>query len=261
MIRATFGLRGSALSVSHGLQLSLESRLRALTASRGSMLFTLTWKLRTTPSGRQICAVRASVRRTSASGFGSWPSPTANNYEQRNQDALGARRAHLKAKHGNGNGFGLTLGNAAQLAHWTTPNANEQDEAPEVKDARNARHRAMGKMKGVGSYKLSTQALLASWATPTARDMRSEHGSAEMMAKRSARPHGKPLSKQVLLVDSGLMPTGLPVEMAKRGLLNPAHSRWLQGYPPAWDVCGVMATASSRKSRKSSSSRISKREG
>lgn len=34
--------------------------------------------------------------------------------------------------------------------------------------------------------------------------------------------------------------------------LNPAHSRWLMGFPPEWDVCAPMETLSCRKSRRNS---------
>jgi hypothetical protein len=55
-----------------------------------------------------------------------WPTPAANEYEQKDQDALMERRAQCKERNGNGNGFGLTLGNAAQLTGWPTPMAGTQ---------------------------------------------------------------------------------------------------------------------------------------
>jgi len=42
--------------------------------------------------------------------------PAANEYEQRNQEALMERRERCKQNSGNGNGFGFTLGNQARLA-------------------------------------------------------------------------------------------------------------------------------------------------
>jgi hypothetical protein len=46
---------------------------------------------------------------------------------------------------------------------------------------------------------------------------------------------------------------GLAAGMESGGQLNPAHSRWLMGYPPAWDDCGVTAMPSSRNKRRNSS--------
>ncbi len=73
----TCGLTGSISSStqSREMSLSLASRLRPRTDSLGSTLFTLTWKDRATPSGRLICALRASGRRTSDSACSSWPTP------------------------------------------------------------------------------------------------------------------------------------------------------------------------------------------
>lgn len=73
----TSGRTGTTSLRSAALQSSLESRLRAKMASHGSTLFKLTWKDRATPSGRLICALRASGRCTSDSDSGSWPTPNA----------------------------------------------------------------------------------------------------------------------------------------------------------------------------------------
>ena len=56
----------------------------------------------------------------------------------------------------------------------------------------------------------------------------------------------------VAQLTSGLTVTGSPAATEKPGQLNPAHSRWLMGYPPEWDACAPTAMPSSRKSRKSS---------
>ena len=107
----TYGRHGSGSSSSADLQRYLASRLPALTRWSGSTLFSLTWKERVTPSGLRICALRASVPRTSDSGFGSWPTPTAN-------DALRYPAYAFKASN-------MTLNHATQLAGWVTPSARD----------------------------------------------------------------------------------------------------------------------------------------
>jgi hypothetical protein len=233
-MRATFGQRGFSSSRSAAFQSSLASRLRARLHTDGSTVFAMTWKEKTTPSGRLVFLLRASARSIFGRGSGSWPTPVVN-------DATGSQYSYSSGNHDRP---ALKLPGAAALAHWTTPNANEQDEAPEVKDARNARHRAMGKMKGVGSYKLSTQAQLATWATPTALDTKG--APSRPYSERGGGKKGQRLDSQV--VHSGPALNGSTAETAKRGQLNPAHSRWLMGYPPAWDDCAVTAMPSSRKS-------------
>lgn len=107
----TYGRRGSGSSSSAALQQYLASRLPALTRWSGSTLFSLTWKERVTPSGLRICALRASVPRTSGSGFGSWPTPTTT-------DAIRFPAYEFKTSN-------VTLNHAAQLAGWVTPSARD----------------------------------------------------------------------------------------------------------------------------------------
>ena len=59
--------------------------------------------------------------------------------------------------------------------------------------------------------------------------------------------------RKTRLLVSGPPATGSPALTAKRGQLNPAHSRWLMGYLIEWDDCAATATPSSRKPQPPSS--------
>ena len=94
---------------------SLASKLAAKTDLLGSTLFRLTWKQRVTPLGLRICALRASVLRTSGSGCTSWPSPST---------ALGGKNERTlegAQKEAERRGWNNDLCVAA-LASWPTPN-------------------------------------------------------------------------------------------------------------------------------------------
>ena len=122
----TFGPTSSTSSASSNLSMSLANRLQAVTQTHGSTLYNLTWKEWDTPSGLCRLRLRASVRRTSESGLIGWPTPAANEFEPKNLQLLIERRERCKASHGNGNGFGLTLGQAAPLfVGWVTPTSRD----------------------------------------------------------------------------------------------------------------------------------------
>lgn len=72
----TYGLHGTGSSKSIILTLCLANRLRARTASLGSTLYRLTWKVKTTPSRRSYSQLVASVRPWVVRGFGLFPCPT-----------------------------------------------------------------------------------------------------------------------------------------------------------------------------------------
>lgn len=92
------------------------------------------------------------------------------------------------------------------------------------------------------------------WRSPAAGDCKMRISNPEMADKRLAS--GKQISLE--LEAHGAISTSSPAATAKRGALNPAHSRWLMGYPAAWDSCGATAMQSSRKERQTSSKPPSK---
>jgi hypothetical protein len=95
---------------------------------------------------------------------------------------------------------------------------------------------------------LDVTAQLASWPTPVVMDANSSarhgymiKGHAGTTMLDAARLAGWP-------TQAGAIAIGSPAGTTNTGQLNPAHSRWLMGYPVAWDDCAPTVTPSSRKS-------------
>jgi hypothetical protein len=239
-------------------------------------LYALTWRDRATPSGRLICALRASARRTSDSGSGllgwptaqarDWKGPQGRFYKDEAIDMPAAAQltgwptpmAGTPARNGN-NEAGNTDSSrkTVELAGWPTPNAtnNGAGEEPMAKV-----HRGLN--PGLNP---ADAARLAGWPTPEAEEARrgyqnrsnGKKGTQQSMTtvainSLGSKPHLSPHGP-ARLTATGEMLTGSSAEMESGGLLNPTHSRWLMGYPPAWDDCGVTAMPSSRKSLRPSS--------
>jgi hypothetical protein len=130
MMSGTCGPRFTTSSASASLQSSLVSKLQAKTALVGSTLYCLTWKQRATPAGRSISALRASVRRISASGSGGleqgWPTPTTqddNCSRMQNPQEYAEKRLARDNKCSN-------LAQTAQaMAAWPTPAASDGERA------------------------------------------------------------------------------------------------------------------------------------
>ena len=119
----TYGPRSTISSASAALQSALVSRLQAKTASLGSSLYKLTWKVRTTPSGRLIHAVRASALRISDKDYTGleltpWVTPAARDWRDVGDLSKSQYRKDGKERKD-------TIPRQAALAGWPTLNARD----------------------------------------------------------------------------------------------------------------------------------------
>jgi hypothetical protein len=244
----TSGRNSIVSSASIALGQSLANRLVASTDLNGSMEYRLTWKSWVTRSRRRICALRARQRRTHANAFFGWPTPNAG--PQNDSDStFEQRRETMKAKHGNGNGFGLNLGQAVQLIGWPTPQTTEHQ-----LENKRGNLKLNGAVQLVGwvtptaqdhsrgdkpsrphdtGQPLSQQVAMVGWATPIVRDARTPKGAARMPGSLGSEP----LTVQIgTITDSSPDATARAESTTAACPLNPAMSRWLQGYPATWDA-------------------------
>jgi hypothetical protein len=107
------------------------------------------------------------------------------------------------------------------LVGWPTPMANNAS-----KDCNRMRE---GKQNGLGAV-----ASVSGWATPTTRDVKNT-GDLEnyIFGNAKGRIRTDSVSTQAFLSS--------PAATAKLGVLNPALSRWLQGYPVEWCQAAIRA--------------------
>ena len=232
LMSGTYGRTSSTSSGSSALQASLENRLRARTQRLGSTLYTLTWKAWATPSGVSRSRLRASVRRTSEIAITGWPTPTATLAEKGVRTFEGGLLEAMR-------NHGPDLAAAACLAGWVTPTTRDWKDTPGMVAQRDGKDR---------NDQLPRQAYLCGWPTPMAgTPAQNGHNMAgnndftrKTMALCGAQVAGANIALSpdwgaARLTVHGEMLTGCSAGMPSGGQLRPGHSRWLMGYPEAWD--------------------------
>jgi hypothetical protein len=222
--------------------------------------FKHTMKVIVSPGGRMIPAIRASERRTGDKGCSGWRTPHApdRNHEASRVEQVMDRMAK---------GHMLTLDNQALLAAWPTPRTPTG--GPETAQ----RKQELGRTES-GGGDLAAVANLAAWPTPNTM----EGGQTSRGGKRKGEAlmgglvgwptpvagdadHDGPNARDsngrwhMGALVPGPASTSCPAGTGRRGVLRPGHSRWLMGYPAAWDSCGATGIASARNLRHSSSLR------
>lgn len=267
--------RSQARMLSDALQSRANAALDRNLSGRGGMIYRFAWKRQDTPHGRQLFLLRPSAHPTSASACSSqpsifdflptgWPTTSGQMDAGNTGTAWEERRERVKEKLGNGNGFGLILPMAAQLAGWPTPTVGNATGSQMAKDASATGRRPDGSKATVSLPHVST---LAGWPTPTCADVNHARGTHDYAMRTLARkqpPSNVALFSQLAkdsparLTASGEVLTGSCAGMSGGGQLNPEHSRWLMGYPAAWGSCGATAMQSCRKPPRSSSTPAAK---
>ena len=276
MTSGTFGPTGTGSSASVALTSSLGNRLTARLAGRGSTLYSLTWKVGATPSGRSYFLLRGSVRRTSDTACSGWPTPQHRMKGGGEYQDPEKARARLKSGHQ------VNLQDLAKavLAGWPTPmagslgrpdtperkgyNAAGNNDAsrktvalltgwptPKAEDAESTGFSAKRLAAGKIPDNLHSASKLAGWATPATRDYRTPNHKA--WAERGGGKKGEQLNNQVAHTIPGASLNGLPAQTDGTGILNPVFSLWLQGYPATWAACAPQGTRSTPLRRPSSS--------
>ena len=267
---ATYGRKFGGYQPSDALNESLVSRLRASRDWSGLPGYGLRWKSSITLLGLPTYRLLAHRLPTFDNESGLWPTPTRSDTRSYSEESI---RKFLED--GNVGGHHMDLNMAAQLALWPTPMASQRDRSLADPDKvlnrkqegrqqkledivrlaiwptpSGTRRGAMPPEK-LEEYKrkgsqmtLENIAALSIWATPIAPDHKDTPGG--------TTPINGILGRQVM---------SYRCSTENSGPLNPAHSRWLMGFPPVWDEHAPTVTRSSRKSRAGSSSSTRKERG
>jgi hypothetical protein len=242
----------STSSQSVVLNCYLASRLeRQSQKTIGSTLYSLSWKSMTTPAGRWLYQLQASTPRTREIGFtlAAWPTAAASD-PSGGGSGKNAMEKMLGIKRPSGHSKSTSLRDFVQLASWPTASATDGKGGYQGGRIRNGK---------ISLDRLDVVAQLSTWPSPCAQngEINPIRDPLKVIARRKAGRQQNlqdvvSLCEAVRITATGEVLTGCSAGMDASGQLNPAHSRWVMGFPPVWDDCAVTAMQSSHQSPQSS---------
>lgn len=202
------------------LKTAVLSEIEAMTGLRHS------WKHSGTPCGRSWFRLLTSGRSISASASGLLPTPTANDAENSGSRNTANSKAHP----------------GVSLTDWVRGDQGRGRLLPTPTTTAYGSNSG-GRHEGHARPGLKTMATHGMLPTPSHRDYRS--------------PNAKPYSERGGGMKGEQLPNAIAHDLGMPGRLSPLFVSWMIGLPTRWcDIgdrrLGRSATASSRKSRKSS---------
>ena len=192
----------------------------------------------------------------SQANLATWATPANSDY----------RTANLKsfAERGGGKKGEQLRNQVKQLAGWASPKVNDDNlDRRGMKSTEKEWNRPNASRS---SLPLEAK-MLAAWPSPCTpnggRSMSTDKmdvtgKTLDGRKHTTTLEHAVKFAGPVRLTASGEMLTGLDAGMESSGQLNPAHSRWLMGVPPAWDDFASTAMQSASLRHKHSLKRTSK---
>jgi hypothetical protein len=162
---------------------------------------------------------QGSDRLPGAVALAGWPTPVDNDSRDSKYSKSGDRRI-------------LKLPGAVDTAGWPTPRASENVQTKLDQIAKTGSS-WLGQNRGAT---VATMAQMAGWPTPTTRDHKDGSFCPNVPVNALlGRAVWSTADGPARLTVHGLLLTGSFAGTASGGQLNPAHSRWLMGYPAIWD--------------------------